>query len=164
MNDTAQEEMREEGLVIALQDDQAIVQTVQQDACAGCSVEGACHALGGSKNRQVPALNVAGAQVGDRVALGIGRGSVFQAGFLAYLVPVFALLAGAALGKALGPHWGFNDQTSALVVGVAALVAAWLGVRWLSNRLGQRGQFVVKVVAVLQRGEIDAVEQSSDCL
>jgi sigma-E factor negative regulatory protein RseC len=164
MNYPADGEMHEEGVVTALVRDQAVVKTVQQDACHHCSVKGACQAMGGGKERQVTALNQAGAMVGDRVALGIGSGSALSAGFLAYLVPVLALLAGAAAGKSWGPFWGLSDQSAAVVTGLAALAVAWVVVRWLSDRLARRGRFMVKVVAVVQKGEADAVEQNISCL
>lgn len=164
MNHSSQGEMREEGVVTSLAGDQVVVRTVQHDACESCGAKGACHTLGGGKERQVTALNQAGAEIGDRVALGISRSSALSAGFMAYMVPIIALMAGAALGKALGPTWGFDAQNAALLVGAAALVAAWIGVRWLSDRLAKRGRFMVKVVAVVQKGEADALEQGLNCL
>lgn len=156
--------MREEGVVAALTGELAVVRTMQQDACRHCGARGACTTLGGGKERRVAALNQAGARVGDRVALGISRSSALSAGFMAYMVPVLALLIGAALGKTWGPGWGFDPQNAAVVTGVAALAAAWIAVRWLSDRLARRGRFMVKVVAVVQRGETDALDQDINCL
>lgn len=153
--------MVEEGVVTAVRGDQAYVKTVQQEACSSCSAKGACQAMGGGKERIVPALNEAGARVGDRVRLGISRSSVLSAGFLAYLVPVFALMTGAALGKYLGPLWGFDSQSAAVVGGLILLVIGWTGVRLLSDRLAKQGRFMVRVVAVVRKEETDAVEQGS---
>jgi sigma-E factor negative regulatory protein RseC len=153
--------MQEEGRVVSLQGDMALVSTTHQDACAGCSARGACHTLGGGKERQVAALNRAGAKVGDRVLVTISRSSALGAGFLAYLAPVLALLIGAFIGKTWGPSWGWGEQNAAVVLGLAALASCWMAVRWLSGRMARDGSFSVEVTRVLGRGQLDAVDQCS---
>lgn len=153
--------MREEGDVVALKGEMAVVTTIHTDACAGCSAKGACHTLGGGKERRVEALNRVGAQVGDRVLLTISRGSALGAGFLAYLAPVLALLIGAYVGKTLGPGWGWGEQNAAVVLGLASLAACWMAVRWLSGRMARSGGFSVEITRVLGKGNLDAVDQCS---
>jgi sigma-E factor negative regulatory protein RseC len=153
--------MQEEGNVIALQGDHALVSTFHKDACAGCSAKGACHTLGGGKERRVSALNRAGAGVGDRVLLSVSSGSVLGAGFLAYMAPVLALLLGALVGKTLGPGWGWSEQSGAVVLGLVSLVACWMAVRWLSGRMAGKGSFSVEITRVLGKGSLDAVDQCS---
>lgn len=156
-NDPAQ--MYEEGLVRTVAGQVASVETVQKEACAHCSAKGACQAMGGESTRLVVALNQAGAQVGDRVVLAAARRAVLGTGFLVYMLPVFALLAGAAVGKANAASWGLDPTAAAAALGVGALAVCWLGLIWLNRRVARRGKHNIKVVRILKRGEADAVEQ-----
>jgi sigma-E factor negative regulatory protein RseC len=150
--------MQEEGLVLQTMGGLAQVETTQQEACAGCGAKSACHAMGGDKKRVVSAINRAQAETGDRVLLTMPRKGVLGASFLLYMVPVIALLAGAVLGKHLGPSWGWQDPTGSVVLGLAALLVSWFVLRKISQRLAGRKELTVTVVRILKKGEGDALE------
>lgn len=114
-----------------------------------------------TRQRVVRALNPVGAAVGDRVLMTMPRRAVLGASFLVYMVPVLALLAGAVVGQRLGPAWGLSPTGGAVLLGLAALAAAWLALRIVSRNLGRRESFQVKIVRVVQKGEVDAVDQHS---
>ena len=154
-----QPHLLEEGLVRSLHGSLAMVEALASDGCAHCGAKGACQFLGGDKVRAVAAENLAGAQMGDRVLLSAPRRGVLTAGFLVYLVPVLALIAGAAVGQRLGPAWGLEPQGGSVLLGLASLAAAWLILRRVSLRLGHKASFKVKIVRVLRKGNADAVEQ-----
>jgi sigma-E factor negative regulatory protein RseC len=156
--------MREEGVVVETAGGVAQVETTQQEACKSCGARGACQTLGGDKRRVVTAINQVQAAPGDKVLLTMPRKGVLGASFLVYMLPVFALLAGAALGKKLGPAWGWGAQTGAVVLGAASLLATWFLLRKISKRLAGRKELTVKVVRILQQGERDALESHSACL
>jgi len=154
-------QMQEEGRVVEVRGGLALVEAVQSDACASCGARDACHALGGDRQRVVRALNPVGAAVGDRVLMTMPRRAVLGASFLVYMVPVLALLVGAVVGQRLGPAWGLSPTGGAVLLGLAALAAAWLALRIVSRNLGRRDSFQVKIVRVVQKGEVDAVDQHS---
>ncbi|MCB2226627.1 MAG: SoxR reducing system RseC family protein [Desulfarculaceae bacterium] len=156
--------MQEEGVVIETMGGLAQVETMQQEACKGCGARGACQTLGGDKRRVIAAINQAGAKAGDKVLMIMARKGVLGASFLLYMVPVFALLAGAMVGKQLGPSYGLEAQTGAVILGALSLLGAWLILRRVSKRLAGRKELTVKVVRILQQGERDALESNSACL
>ena len=117
--------------------------------------------LGGDSKREVKALNLAGAGVGDRVLVTMPRRAALGAGFLVYMVPVLALIVGAALGNHWGPAWGWGSQNAAVALGLGALILSWLGLRLISTRVARGGGFTVRIVRVIQKGESDAVDQCS---
>ncbi|MCF8031455.1 MAG: SoxR reducing system RseC family protein [Desulfarculaceae bacterium] len=156
--------MQEEGVVVDTMGGLAQVETAQQEACKSCGARGACQTMGGDKRRVIAAVNQVGAQAGDRVMLAMARKGVLGASFLVYMVPVFALLAGALAGKKLGPAWGLGPQSGAVVLAALALLVAWLVLRRVSKRLAGRKELTVKVVRILQQGERDALESNTACL
>ncbi|MCB2187503.1 MAG: SoxR reducing system RseC family protein [Deltaproteobacteria bacterium] len=156
-----QTHMEEEGQVTAIRGGVATVETVQKEACAHCAAKGACEALGGDKTRTITALNEVHAEVGDRVMLAAPRKTVMGAGFLVYIVPVFALLLGAVAGKKWGPLLGLGTQGGAVLFGVAALSLCWLGLRLISNRVAGSKNFTIRVVKIVQKGDTDALDECS---
>jgi len=155
----AVDQMQEEGVVRSLQGGLAQVESVQTEACACCGARGACHALGGEKTRIVTALNEAGAQVGDRVVLNMPRKAVMGASFLVYIVPVLGLLLGAVLGNIYAPNWGWEPQSGAVVLGLGGLAVAWLAISGIAKKLTRNSNFTVRIVRVLEKGAIDAVDE-----
>lgn len=156
--------MQEEGLVVKTMGGLALVETTQQEACKSCGAQGMCHAMGGDKRRVITAINRVGAKEGDKVIMAMPRKGVLGASFLVYMVPVAALLLGASLGRKWGQAWGLEPQTSAVVLGGAALVAAWLILRKVSKRLAGRKELTVTVVRILRKEQGDALESNTACL
>ena len=100
------EENTVRAVVRALDGDDAIVE-VESGGCGRCHEEGGCGGqnltqmlCGGPKTYR--AENRIGAGVGDRVAVAIAAGSIRKSANLAYGVPLFAAILGAAIGSALG--------------------------------------------------------------
>lgn len=120
------------GQVVAIDGAYAEVQTERhRSVCGGCSANGACgtsllERFFGAHPPRVRALNRAAAQVGDRVVLGVSEQGLLAASAAVYLVPILALVGGAALGESLLPT-DIGDL-GALIGGVLGLgtALAWL--------------------------------------
>ncbi|GAB4278317.1 MAG: hypothetical protein Kow0092_34120 [Deferrisomatales bacterium] len=127
--------IEEQGVVVRAGAGKALVRTERSGACEGCAARGACAHLGGSREAQVWADDPLGVRPGERVVIAVPEGTVLRAGFLVYLLPVAALVAGAVAGNALGPRLGLTADLGAALCGVAAMAATFLGVR----RFGGKG-------------------------
>lgn len=147
--------MREEGLVLALDGDYAIVSGWRKKGCGSCHAQSTCAALsGGLGNRevQIRAHNTCHAEVGDRVMLEISERQFLNASFWVYIFPMLALLlvGGGAThlleGMALEP--GRADLLGALT-GLAAMAGSFLLIRTLSERFAQGQSQMPKVTEVL---------------
>lgn len=144
-------EMTEEGLVRQVAGTMAQVETTQTEACNCCEAKGACSTMGGLKQRVVMAQNDAQAGVGDRVLLALPRRGVMGAGFLVYIVPLIALLAGAYLGKLHGVQWGLGSTNASVILGMGALVLSWAALRPISKNLAKRPELTVRIVRILEK-------------
>ena len=56
----------EKGVVTKLESNAAWVTTTRTEACESCAAKGSCRTLGGGKEMEVEAINLAGARVGLR--------------------------------------------------------------------------------------------------
>ncbi len=107
----------------------ARVRTERSGACDGCAARGACSHLGGGQEAEVWALDPLGVAEGDRVVVVVPEATVVRASVVVYLVPVLALVGGAAVGSALGPRYGVSRDLAAAVLGLAAMVGALVASR-----------------------------------
>lgn len=130
----------ETGRVIALQGDQAWVQTIRQSACGSCSARQGCgqrvlaSASGGRAN-QVLVANSLGARVGDEVTVAIAESALLSASLLVYALPLLLFVAGALVGHRLVP----GSDAGALTGALLGLGAGFLGSRLLNVRIGDKG-------------------------
>lgn len=127
--------IEEIGVVVSVRGDMAEVQSERRGTCGDCAVKGACGTsliarYLGRKRLLLRAHNALGAGPGDRVVLGLPEGALLEASFIAYLVPLLAMIGGGVVGEyiagLLAP--GYVQATSVLS-GLGALAAAlwWLG-------------------------------------
>ena len=109
--------MEREGEVIAVQDENLVVQFCRPTDCEKCH---AC--MGGAAQRQ---LMVKGhAQIGDRAVVEMPTQKIVKASALAYLFPLIGLMAGLFLGSWLFP----SAQEAAAIAGGLLGMAIPLGI------------------------------------
>jgi len=127
--------IEELGVVVSVQDDWAEVEGQRRGSCGGCVANGACGTsliarYLGRKRLLLRAYNPVGAGPGDRVVLGVPEGTLLEASFVAYLVPLLAMIGGGVTGEyiawLLAPAFA---QATSVLGGLGALAAAlcWLG-------------------------------------
>jgi sigma-E factor negative regulatory protein RseC len=106
--------------------------------------------------RKVTAINNAGATVGDRVVLTIGSGSFLKASFLVYLFPVIAIVAGSILGdRYSGGIWPSGDpEFVSAGVGLLSLIAAFVLVRFVNNRLSENKSYYPVIVRIIPSSDV----------
>ncbi len=91
--------MQTKATVIALDGKFAIVETERTSACEGChkAEDGGCSVcslMGSQKKITAKALNRAGAQIGDRVAVESSTSRMLWYAVLVFLLPIVTALAG----------------------------------------------------------------------
>lgn len=105
---------------------------VAQGGCGRCHEKGGC---GGQNLTQMfcstPKIyrvgNDIGAQVGDRVMIAIGAGSIRRTANLAYGLPLLSAIGGALLGSAL------NGDFGAILGTLGGLALSFAYIRWRSR-------------------------------
>jgi len=141
--------MHEEGSVYGLDGEMALVRVMRGTACDDCMSSGACKTLGGGREMEMEALNIAGAAVGDRVRVEIPSSSVTRMAFMVYLIPVFSMVLGAILGMEAGAAMSLDPELCALGLSLAGFVAAFLVVRRIGQTLARQRDYTPVVSRVI---------------
>ena len=141
----------EQGVVLRADSQTAWVKTVRSTACEGCSAKGSCHGTGGAQDREVKALNTAGARAGDRIVLGFETGSLLKATFLIYVFPIILLVVGAAHGQMLAPIIDLNASVLSVLSGFAFFFSALIFVKARANKMAKKDGYQPKVIKIIDR-------------
>ncbi|MEA1051696.1 SoxR reducing system RseC family protein [Lamprobacter modestohalophilus] len=131
--------IEEQGIVVAIEAGIAEVEIVRRSTCGACSARSGCgvslldRVLGRRPQRLLLADKLK-VRPGDEVIVGIPEGALLKAAVVAYMVPLFGLLAGAILGD-LPRLDGALDQGLPLLTGALGFGAGLLVTHLYSRRL-----------------------------
>jgi sigma-E factor negative regulatory protein RseC len=147
--------MQEVGTVVELQGRHvAMVLCRKSTFCSGCAAMGLCQVGDDGRSMLVEAHNVLGADVGDRVRVVSRPGQFLLASFLLYVVPLLALIVGAAVGEIVGAFYGLGIDPNLLaaILGIAFMVGAFVIIR-IGSRAIPRGTFMPEIAEILPSEE-----------
>ena len=143
----------EQGIVIKADSRAAWVKTVKSGDCAGCTARGSCHSMGNSAEREVKAINAAGAKEGDRILLLFETSSLLKATFLLYVFPILLLIIGAVLGQEMAPRLDFSPSGLSALTGFSFFFTAVLIVKIRANKMALKKEYRPKVIKILARAD-----------
>jgi sigma-E factor negative regulatory protein RseC len=89
-------------------------------------------------------------EVGDLVELELESSQVLKASAITYLIPLFALILGVAIGYVLGGRYGFN-QSWAVPCWVCCLRFSFFGIRAMEPRFRKGHQFSPRMVQLIKK-------------
>ncbi|MCR4401852.1 MAG: SoxR reducing system RseC family protein [Firmicutes bacterium] len=140
--------MEERGRVIEVSGGLAKVEVTRHEACRHC---GAC-GLGRADRMVVEATNAIGARPGDEVALELESSRVLGAAFIAYMIPLFFMMAGIYLGAVLARSAGRSGAASLLgVIFGLALLAASYSLVYTYDRRVNPARFRAEITRIVGR-------------
>ena len=138
----------EQGLVTKIGFDTAWVKTTKTESCKACAARESCHTLGGGKETEVEVINTVGAKAGDTVVLGFEDASLLKASFLIYIVPILAMMMGAAIGEKMAVIYHLDFTATSAILGFLFLFLSFLPLRWLGARLAKKEQYRPKIIRI----------------
>lgn len=133
------ESIYHDGIVEKIDGNTLYVRIVQQSACSGCHAKAMC-AASEQKDKIIEIADRSGQyQPGEKVRI-CGRSSLgLQAVFLAFVVPIFLILAALAAAS----QWKWTDTAASVTCLI--LLAAYYGLLYLlRDRLKKRFTFTVE--------------------
>ncbi|BAI79810.1 conserved hypothetical protein [Deferribacter desulfuricans SSM1] len=93
------------GKVIEVNGNKVVVSVVQFAGCSHCESRDTC-AVASGKSFQVELVTDKAVKVGDVVELYMMKREIYKNGFLAYILPVVALMFGAIIGSYIDKNFG----------------------------------------------------------
>ena len=106
-------------MVIRLEGDNAVIRMKKEGSCGKCGVAAAGLCTGGLM-QVLTVKNTKRARIGDTVKIGLVQGIQFKGYFLAYVIPVAALVFGIVGGHFLGTYAGFPPLD--IIAGFTSLI------------------------------------------
>jgi len=141
----------ERGIVTKLDSTTAWVKTTRTSACEACSAKSSCNVVENGEEMEVEAINEAGAQVGDRIIIGIETASLLKASFLLYVFPILLMLAGAIIGQKTGHLLDIDPSLFSAVVGFSFFFVSIWFVKSRGNRMARENKYKPKIIRILNR-------------
>ena len=157
--------IREQGRVVAVEDDYALVSSVRKSACGGCQARASCSVLsGGLGNKQtlIPARNPIGAVVGELVTVEVPEGLFLKASFLIYVVPILALIGVGSLVRSVLVGFGAGPEAEGIgaVAGLLALGISFAALRRYNARIEGRDDYMPVISAVVSGAASCSIDQT----
>jgi sigma-E factor negative regulatory protein RseC len=117
----------------------ATVVAEKGQGCGSCTAVSQCHGGRAARTQKTPALNRAGASVGDRVTLTVASGAILSRMAVLYLVPVFGLLAGAFAGAFVSGGLAESGSGHSIAFGLGGftlgfVVSVFISRIWTASR------------------------------
>jgi len=132
--------LEEEGTVLSVDDNEAVVAVGVKSACSGCPSSAICSS--DENERRLTAINAAHARPGQKVLVVMHSRMYLKGTMIVYGLPAISLMAGAILGKNIADNLfpGSNPDLWAAGTGFTAMTAVFMAVRrWSSNVAGKAG-------------------------
>jgi len=121
--------IEETAIVVAIEGEQALLQTQRRSACHSCSVKQGCGTsvlakVVGTRSSQISVDNTLQAQVGDEVLLGIQENALVSGSLLVYALPLVMLLIFAMAAEALAGWLGWQQELFSITAGAVGFIAS----------------------------------------
>jgi sigma-E factor negative regulatory protein RseC len=137
----------------------AVVLCEKSSFCKNCASMESCQVGDDNRSKLVEALNMLGADVGDRVKLVVSTKTFLQSSFLLYIVPLIALVFGGSLGQWMGGvlQGGPDANLLSAILGTVFLVGSFFVIR-VGSRAIPKETYMPRIVAVVSEDDIFADE------
>ena len=138
--------IEERATIIALENDFAWVEGERQSSCGSCAASKGCgtatlQKVMGNKRTRLKAINQAGAQIGDKVVIGLQEQALLKGSLYAYILPLFMLLAGALLFELV-----FVSEGMTILGGLGGLMLGFVILQRVSRRVANDASFQAVVL------------------
>lgn len=136
------------GKVIRVSGDKAFIEVERSSACAQCGLQEVEEIAAGGKVI-FEAINLARANIGDRVKVRVESLAYMKASAFIYGIPVLLLIIGAMLGVYLAEKLNKSSENMSVLFGICGLIIG-IVVLFLFRKRGARKEYLPVIVEVLK--------------
>ena len=132
------------------------VEMIRRSGCHGCSAQSACGVslldrLLGRRPQRLVLTNTLDVRPGEEVVVGVPEGALLKAAVVAYMVPLFGLLAGGLVGEQLAAAT-LPSEALPLLTGLVGLALGLITTRLYSRRLAHDPRWRAVLLRRVSRG------------
>jgi sigma-E factor negative regulatory protein RseC len=139
--------LREKAVVVSNRGEKAKVSIMRTSACDHCR---ACSVSSGGRPIHVWAKNPLNAKSGEVVEIELENSAFLSATFIAYTVPLIALLLGILIGYKLALTLGIGlYEIFALAIGIITMGIGFVAVRIFNKRAETDERYTSNIVSIL---------------
>ena len=144
----------EEGIITKRLKQTVLVQIQQRSGCKTCDAHDTCDVVANQKKIEIEAINLLGADIGDRVEISMTEGSLLKLSFLIYFMPVVALLVGAIAGSKLAPALQMDPTRLSILSGFITMGMVFGLLKWFDRKSGLKEKLTPRITRVLFKAVI----------
>lgn len=152
--------IEEKAIVVAIENEYALVQTQRRSACQSCSVKQGCGTsvlskVVGKKVSQIRIDNTLNVNIGDEVLLGIEDNALVQGSLLMYALPLVFLLFFAVVGEFIANSYGLHSETTSIVFGLVGFIVAIFVTRIFVSKSVLRTKIQPRMLRIINHATSD---------
>jgi len=136
------------GKVIRVSGDKAFIEVERSSACAQCGLQEVEELVAGGKV-VFEALNMAKANIGDKVKVRVESAAYMKASVFIYGIPVLLLIMGAVLGVYLAGKFNKSTDIMSALFGMCGLIVGII-ILFLFRKKGTKKEYIPVIVEVLK--------------
>ncbi|NMA95539.1 MAG: SoxR reducing system RseC family protein [Clostridiales bacterium] len=137
--------MKEYGIVLSVENGNAIVGLKRSSACSDC---GACELGSNHSKMEITLANTVDAKPGDTVEIQLPTSQFLKASAILYLIPLVTLIIGIVLGHNLGKYFNVNADIIGAITGVLFTVGSYMSIKKLEPRFKKNIGLSPTIIAV----------------
>lgn len=142
--------MKQCGVIISTQGDRARVMLQRQSSCGDCQ---GCKLGNENTKMEIEAINQVNAKTGDWVEIDMEHQNVLAAAFIAYALPLLALIAGIVVGSIVLDRIGLGQykELGAGLLGLLLTAVTYLIIRLKEGSFRTNKAFVPIIIAITNK-------------
>lgn len=136
------------GKVVRVSGDKAFIEVERSSACAQCGLQEVEELVAGGKV-VFEALNMAKANIGDKVKVRVESAAYMKASVFIYGIPVLLLIMGAVLGVYFAGKFNKSTDIMSALFGMCGLIVGII-ILFLFRKKGTKKEYIPVIVEVLK--------------
>jgi len=136
------------GKVVRVSGDKAFIEVERSSVCAQCGLQKVEELVAGGKV-VFEALNMAKANIGDKVKVRVESAAYMKASVFIYGIPVLLLIMGAVLGVYLAGKFNKSTDIMSALFGMCGLIVGII-ILFLFRKKGTKKEYIPVIVEVLK--------------
>ena len=151
--------IEEQATVIALDGNDALLQTQRKSACQSCAVKKGCGTsvlakVVGQRSSQIRVVNILNSELGDTVLLGVNEKSQVQGSLVIYSAPLLSMFVFAIAGEFWAKESAYNSELVAILSALLGFFVAILVIRFGFSKVSLKTRLQPEMLRIVRNQSV----------